>query len=470
MKQGAEKIRGFSRGATELRGRTWWNRYRAEAVDPATIGTGSSRLRQILRAAWGEGFAAHVIERGSIRLPSASRAEQGRRQIDALELDQILEATDGPQRALFAILGLLAARIAEAHAVEWHDVDLAVGVLRIRQAGACEASAPTRTRSVRRDMPSPTQLQALPAEYRAEVPHGTGLTVHAREARPMRTDDAQARHRHPSSAILREQFTAARRCAQHTAPVAALFRRPRQKSDLCVHRGAQVLQFKASQKCSAPAGSIAACDQNSLLEPVLASRLPAVRDVTVSAGAHRGPLRSGGTYRNPEISMLIDPRKLYRQLAARYRKLSAAAPRQLRGVSTIGGRHAPKAAKRTAQPLSNRSERPRRTTPPAQRSPLDAIHAERARLKVAFDLAHARGQVATAVALLQGDASARQIEVAIAALPIQPRTSGLAARMAELPSIEIGSVPSGRDAMATAGGPAAQLKSAYNRALGTSER
>ena len=168
--------------------------------------------------------------------------------------------------------------------------------------------------------------------------------------------------------------------------------------------------------------------------------------------------------------MRIDPKNIYSRLADRYRKLAREAPGAPQGTGAVARTVAAGGATRAAEPLRKGLDWPHPPLHTARPPALDATLAERARLKTAFALAQERGHVPTALALLEQDASARQIECAIGALPLQSRSSSLLARMAELPRVDIGSTPSVRTAALAAGGDAAQMKSAYDQALGRTQR
>ncbi|MHB1870382.1 MAG: tyrosine-type recombinase/integrase, partial [Steroidobacteraceae bacterium] len=171
----------------------------AKGLSPATIGTTVNRLRQILAAARAEGYAAHVITRGAVRLPSDSRAARERRHITDGELQRILAASSGERRALWAVLGYSGARIGEALGLEWQHLDLASGWLRIRQAATCGVIAPCKTKTATRDIPLLPELHAALSAYKVECGgEPSGLLFHTSRGRPRRGDDVRRRWLQPT--------------------------------------------------------------------------------------------------------------------------------------------------------------------------------------------------------------------------------------------------------------------------------
>ncbi len=167
-------------------------------LSPATIGTVVGRLREILRHARAAGFAAHVIPRAAVRLPSASRAESERRHISAEELARILTGSCEERRVLWAILGFAGLRIGEALGLTWENVDFVQGVILVRQAAVNGEIAALKTRTARRDVPMLPQLVAILNERVAAYDgQPSGLLFKTRTGRPRRADDVRARWLRP---------------------------------------------------------------------------------------------------------------------------------------------------------------------------------------------------------------------------------------------------------------------------------
>lgn len=169
----------------------------AKGLSPATIGTVVARLREILRHARAAGFAAHVIPRAAVRLPSQHRAQIEQRHITPAELTRILDGSSGERRLLWAILGLSGLRIGEALGLAWEHVDTVAGQIMVRQAAVNGEIAPTKTRTARRDVPLLPQLQFILEAYRATRSGCTGLIFRTRTGRPRRAGDVRERWLRP---------------------------------------------------------------------------------------------------------------------------------------------------------------------------------------------------------------------------------------------------------------------------------
>ena len=169
-----------------------------KGLAPATIRTIFGRLREILRAARGDGFSAHMIPAGAVKLPSTARAETEQRHIGEAELARILEASTGPRRVLWAILGFAGLRIGEALGLTWEHIDFEAGVILVRQAAVGGEIAPLKTRRARRDVPALPELAVVLREFHTECGNpASGLIFHTRTGRPRRADDVRARWLQP---------------------------------------------------------------------------------------------------------------------------------------------------------------------------------------------------------------------------------------------------------------------------------
>lgn len=169
----------------------------AQGLAPATIGTIAGRLREILADARSRGYAAHLIARRAVKLPSRVRAEREARHISPEELERILTASSGEQRVLWAILGFSGLRIGEALGLAWEHVDLESDLIRVRQQASGGEIAPTKTRTSRADLPLLPPLKAILRAHRADAPHRAGLIFRSRSGRPLRADDVRRRWLRP---------------------------------------------------------------------------------------------------------------------------------------------------------------------------------------------------------------------------------------------------------------------------------
>lgn len=165
----------------------------AQGLAPSTIGTIVGRLREILADARARGYAAHLIGRKTIKLPSETVADREQRHIGPDELARILEGSSGAQRALWGILGYSGLRIGEALGLTWEHVDIGAGLLHVRQQASNGEIAPTKTKTSRGDLPILPELQAILSEYHSEVGSAGGLLFQTRSGRPMRADDVRRR-------------------------------------------------------------------------------------------------------------------------------------------------------------------------------------------------------------------------------------------------------------------------------------
>ncbi len=176
----------------------------ARGLAPSTVGTIAKRLREILRHARSAGFSAHVIPAPAVKLPSASRADTEQRHIGEAELERILQASTGPRRVLWAILGFAGLRIGEALGLTWEHIDFEAGVILVRQAAVGGEIAPLKTRRARRDVPMLPELVAVLRTFHTETVTPSwcgnptsGLLFSTRTGRPRRADEVRARWLQP---------------------------------------------------------------------------------------------------------------------------------------------------------------------------------------------------------------------------------------------------------------------------------
>lgn len=158
---------------------------------------------QVLRQARRDGFAAHVIDPPSVRLPKTQVAESEQRHIAERELALIVRESPWPARAMWAALGYAALRIGEGLGLTWQHVDFERQVLRIRQASVDGQLAPLKTAASRADLPLLPQLDTVLREYRAVWrPNDEQLLFASRRGTPLRADDVRRRWLAPQLARL----------------------------------------------------------------------------------------------------------------------------------------------------------------------------------------------------------------------------------------------------------------------------
>ena len=138
----------------------------------ATIETVRNCLLGILKHARDAGFAAHAIPRGTIKLPSEAKPEREQRHFTEEEIDRILAASSGHRRVLWAILAYGALRIGEALGLEWRHVDLGSQTILVRQAATNGQTAPLKTKTAKRDVPTLPELHEILTDcnHRAQKP------------------------------------------------------------------------------------------------------------------------------------------------------------------------------------------------------------------------------------------------------------------------------------------------------------
>jgi integrase len=170
----------------------------ARGLARSTIESARNRLLEILRHARAAGFAAHAIARVSVKLPSQLRTERERRHIAPAELERLLEASDGQQRALWAVLAYGGLRIGEALGLTWPQVDLAERVIRVRMACVGGRLAPLKTGRSKRDIPMLPRLHELLSVFREQIAgQGSDLLFTSRKGTPLRADDVRRRWLRP---------------------------------------------------------------------------------------------------------------------------------------------------------------------------------------------------------------------------------------------------------------------------------
>ncbi len=163
----------------------------------ATVASVRGILLQVLRQAKRDGFAARIIDPRDVRLP-AHAIEHDRRNIRPDELDRIIEASEYPWKALWAVMGYAGLRVGEALGLTWSQVKREERLLVIRQAAVRGELAPLKTRTSRADVPLLPALDEILAEYRScWIPNDAGLLFATRKGTPYSSDDVRRRQLQP---------------------------------------------------------------------------------------------------------------------------------------------------------------------------------------------------------------------------------------------------------------------------------
>jgi len=185
-------------------------RVRELIADLATRGVARSTLQGLrsvlLRAledARSDGFAGGVLDRRRIKIGSATAPAREIRPITAAELAQILAASEGADRAFYALMGYAGLRVSEALGVRWIDVSFKAHTLTVAQAVvAGRIQKPKTARSVA-TLPMLKPLEEVLCEYQRFGPSNThGLVVANRAGQPAFANDLRARRWKPLLARL----------------------------------------------------------------------------------------------------------------------------------------------------------------------------------------------------------------------------------------------------------------------------
>lgn len=164
----------------------------------ATVMGARSVLLQILRRARAEGLDVADLDQKLMLPPRDNAPAPERAHISAGQLQQILDASVHPWRALWGTLGYAGLRCGEALALQWEHVDLDQGAIRVRQSVSLGTIAPTKTRLSASDVPIAPPLADLLRVYRGQWPaNAAGLLWASAAGRPLNADKIRERHWHP---------------------------------------------------------------------------------------------------------------------------------------------------------------------------------------------------------------------------------------------------------------------------------
>ena len=130
----------------------------------ATVGL----LGNMLQKAGELGYDAAQVNRRAYKLPPRGVPKE-RRCMTPAESDQIIQASGWPYRALYALLAYQGLRCSEVLALEWRHVNLATGLLSIRQATTFGQIKITKSTNSATDMPMAPALIEILKAYHAHV-------------------------------------------------------------------------------------------------------------------------------------------------------------------------------------------------------------------------------------------------------------------------------------------------------------
>lgn len=162
-------------------------------------------LRQVLRTAAKDGYAAHLVPPFTLRFPKDARARPPRRCLSPHDSRRIIEAAQYPWRALYALLAFTGCRCGEALGLTWGHVNYSRAVIEVRQAAVDGHIYLPKTTGSIADLPMPRELAAELQEFHAwwELQRrlgraaATGLLFAGPKGRPLSACGIRANHLHP---------------------------------------------------------------------------------------------------------------------------------------------------------------------------------------------------------------------------------------------------------------------------------
>lgn len=151
----------------------------AVQLAPGSIRNVLAYLRSMFVFARESGFQAPPWPaRGQLALPHTD-VTAPRRWFTPDECWQMIEASDGPWRALITCMATLAVRCGEVLGLCWSAIDFEQGVVRVRQNVVKRRVQTVKSKTSQRDLPLSPSLSALLTEYRAAwEPNEAGLLFH----------------------------------------------------------------------------------------------------------------------------------------------------------------------------------------------------------------------------------------------------------------------------------------------------
>lgn len=149
------------------------DRMLAKGLDPSTIRNTLNPLRVIFRRAVSRGELA-VNPTTGLELPSPQGTRE--RIASAAEAVELLDAIPEADRTLWAAAFYAGLRRGELRGLRWEDVDMAAGLIRVRQSWDDEAGAvATKSKAGRREVPIVARLRVHLAEHRLRCSWSDGL-------------------------------------------------------------------------------------------------------------------------------------------------------------------------------------------------------------------------------------------------------------------------------------------------------
>lgn len=161
----------------------------------ATVGL----LGNMLQKAGELGYAAAQLNRRAYKLPPRGVPKE-RRCLTPEESAKIIEASDWPHRALYAILAYQGLRCSEVLALEWRHINFATGTISVRQATTFGRIKITKSTNSATDVPMPPALADLLRTYhvhQSAIGEGAGLLFRSRIGKPLWAGEVRRQHFRP---------------------------------------------------------------------------------------------------------------------------------------------------------------------------------------------------------------------------------------------------------------------------------
>lgn len=180
----------------------WLNRFvgeRARTMHRKTLINIRHVLLHLLHSAVKDQFGACRIDTRDVKIPRSAKPAKPQRYFTADELRRIIEASEFPWRALWAVMGYAGLRAGEALALRWDDFDFERRFISIGRNAVRGTVGLPKTASSVADVPILPALAAVLGAYQDwildERPEWqTGLLFRSRTGAPGRADDVR-RHR-----------------------------------------------------------------------------------------------------------------------------------------------------------------------------------------------------------------------------------------------------------------------------------